>query len=139
MNIPLLTLLEKAADKALSFIPDPTQKAQAQFEILKLKDSAEARELNALSQSDAGQVEINKIEAASDSLFKGGWRPSAGWACVSGLFYQLLFRPVFGWIAENAWQWSEPPSLEMETLITLLFGLLGLGAYRMIEKGKGVA
>jgi uncharacterized membrane protein len=27
------------------------------------------------------QLEVNKAEAASGSLFKGGWRPAIGWIC----------------------------------------------------------
>lgn len=90
-------------------------------------------------QVQMGQIAVNTEEAKSESLFKGGWRPATGWACVGGLVYQLMFRPIFGWIAQNIGGWTMPPSLEMETLMTLLFGILGLGAYRTYEKKQGVS
>ena len=33
-----------------------------------------------------GQLEINKAEAQSGSIFKGGWRPAVGWVCAIALF-----------------------------------------------------
>lgn len=116
--------------------PDPEQKAAAQLELIKLQQQGAFKELDASLQLAQGQLDINKVEAASDSLFKSGWRPFVGWTCGGGLFYQLMARPLLGWVAANLWQWSPPPSLEMETLMTLLFGLLGLGAYRTVEKLK---
>ena len=74
----------------------------------------------------------------TDSLFKSGWRPYIGWVCGCGFFYQLLIRPILSWLAQNLWQWSPMPGLEMETLMSLTFGVLGLGAYRTYEKAKGI-
>jgi hypothetical protein len=45
-----------------------------------------------------------------------------------------MFRPIVGWVMSNWLHWTAPPSLEMETLLTLLFGMLGLGAYRTYER-----
>ena len=84
-----------------------------------------------------GQTDINKIEAASSSLFKGGWRPAVGWICAFALGYQMLVRPIVAWIS-GIYAWMPPPSLELETLLTLLFGILGLGAYRTYERRTGV-
>lgn len=95
--------------------------------------------LSALQKSDDGQVELDKIESASASFFKSGWRPATGWMCVAGLGYQLLFRPLAGWIMQQLLGWQMPPSLEVDTLMTLLFGLLGLGAYRTVERIRGKA
>jgi hypothetical protein len=122
------------------FVADPQAKAQAQLELVRLHQTGELAKLASETQLAQGQIDINKIEAASDSLFKGGWRPSVGWACSGGLTYQILLRPIGGWIMLNAAGWqSLPPSLEMDTLLTLLFALLGLGAYRTREKLAGVA
>lgn len=117
--------------------PDPAQKAQAELELYKLQETGELARLSAATTLAQGQIETNKVEAASDSLFKSGWRPAVGWTCAGGLFYQVMGRPLLGWVAENLWNWTAPPGLEMETLMTLLFGLLGLGAYRTVERVKG--
>lgn len=119
--------------------PDPAQKQAAELELYKLQETGELARLSASTSLAQGQIETNKIEAASDSLFKSGWRPAVGWTCAGGLFYQVMGRPLLGWVAQNLWGWTMPPSLEMETLMTLLFGLLGLGAYRTVERVKGRA
>jgi hypothetical protein len=137
MNVlDILTIGSKILDRV---IPDPNQKAAAQLEFFKAQQAGEFKEMDNDLQLALAQNETNKIEAASDSFFKSGWRPAAGWVCVSALFYQMVCRPLFGWAATNLWNWSAPPTLELDTLLTLLFGLLGLGAYRMTEKIKGVA
>ena len=85
-----------------------------------------------------GQQEINKIEAANPHWFVSGWRPAVGWICVLGLAYQYLVYSLFCWL--NAWLRfapTDPPPLNVETLMTLLMGMLGLGAYRTVEKVKG--
>ena len=131
--VELFPLVGKLLDKVL---PDPQQAADAKLKLMELAQNGQLEQLHADTALATGQIETNKIEAASESLFKSGWRPSVGWTCVSGLLYQVLFRPLLGWIAVNLWHWSEPPPLEMDTLMTLLFGMLGLGAYRTAEKIK---
>lgn len=79
------------------------------------------------------QSKTNQIEAQSSSLLQSGWRPMTGWVCVSALGYQMVIRPLVEWISIN-YAWMPPPSLELDTLLTLLFALLGLGAYRTYEK-----
>ena len=92
------------------------------------------------------QVEVNKIEAASASVFVSGWRPAVGWVGVLGLAYQFLGYPLMQW----CWSFGQgmdlipkelnpPPDLDVEQLMTLLAGLLGFGGMRSFEKSKGVA
>jgi hypothetical protein len=81
------------------------------------------------------QAAINQVEASSDSLLKSGWRPMVGWVCVGGLFYQLIVQPLLAWVSLTN-GWGAPPDLAMDTLLTLLFGILGLGAFRTYEKTK---
>lgn len=133
---PIMDLFSKVADKIW---PDPEKKAQAQLELLKMQQAGDFKELEANLLLAQGQMDINKVEAGSSSLFTSGWRPAVGWVCASGLGYQLLLRPIGGWIALNWFNWTSlPPALELDTLMSLLFGMLGLGAYRTIEKVKGV-
>ena len=56
------------------FIEDKDQKAALAHEIATMSER-HAQELA------KGQLEINKAEAASGSVFKGGWRPFIGWVC----------------------------------------------------------
>lgn len=133
---PIVGLVDKVIDRV---IPDPAQAAEIKLKVMQLAQNGELEAMRADVQLAMGQIDINKIEAASDSFFKSGWRPAVGWACVGGLVYQLLFRPIFTWVMDNWLGWKPMPSLELETLMTLLFGMLGLGGYRMVEKLKKVA
>lgn len=133
---PILDLFTKALDKVW---PDPEKKAQLQLELAKMQQAGDFKELEATLAMAQGQMDINKVEAASASGFTSGWRPAIGWICASGLGYQVLLRPVGGWVALNWLHWTSlPPALEMDSLMSLLFGMLGLGAYRTYEKVKGV-
>ncbi len=80
-----------------------------------------------------GQLEINKVEAASPNLFVSGWRPGVGWVCCLALVYQFFLRPALVTFGKPA------PDLPMGDLITILLGLLGLGTLRTVEKIKKVA
>lgn len=113
--------------------PDKTAADAAKLKLFELQQSGELAQLAALQKSDEGQNEVNKIEAQSDSLFKSGWRPAVGWVCVIGLVYTFLAQPLLAWASVN-FDWKTPPNLELEQLLTLLFGMLGLGYYRTREK-----
>jgi len=131
----IFDLAGKVFDK---LFPNPEEKAKAQLELFKLQQEGAFRELEANLQLAQGQMEINKAEAESPDFFRGGWRPFIGWVCGWGLAYQFLIRPILTFIlmvAETKVQTL--PSLELDTLMTLLFGLLGLGAMRTAEKLKG--
>ena len=125
----------KILDKVL---PDPGQKAQAQLELLKLQQAGEFKTLEADLQLALAQTEINKVEAASADPFKSGWRPAAGWVCVLGLLYQFLLQPLLAW-GSTIQGFAAPPVLQLGDLYGLLFGMLGLGAYRSVERVKGKA
>jgi len=133
---------QKIADIVGNRIEDKGKAQLAQLELEKvIGDRAHEVEMALIAQEStiaAAQSEVNKVEAASDSLFKSGWRPMAGWACVGGLVYQVIVRPLLAWLSA-IYSWMPPPSLEMDTLLTLLFGMLGLGAYRSYERVNGKA
>ena len=136
---PLIGGLIDAGLKVLDrVLPDPTQKAAAQLELLKLQQAGEFKALEADLQLALAQTEVNKVEAASADPFKSGWRPAAGWVCVLGLLYQFLAQPLLAW-GSTMQGYAAPPVLELGDLYGLLFGMLGLGAYRSFEKTKGKA
>jgi hypothetical protein len=80
------------------------------------------------------QISVNKIEAASQSVFVAGWRPSAGWVCVLAMANNYIVAPYV-----SAFSRVTLPVLDLGELTPILFGMLGLGAYRSWEKAKGVA
>jgi hypothetical protein len=112
--------------------PDPAQRDAAKLQLLQLHQSGELQQM-------AGQVDINKIEAASSSVFVAGWRPFVGWTCGAGLAMQFVVGPTLTWAAALLGRQVAFPTLDMGTLLTLLFGLLGLGYMRTQEKLSGAA
>jgi len=110
------------------FIPDPAEKIKAE-EALR----------SALAEWDKGQLQVNAAEAASGSVFVGGWRPAIGWACALALWFQYVATPLILWVAELAgYKLPVPPVLDA-VLWELMFGMLGMGGLRTYEKIKGVA
>src|SRR5512138_492760 len=72
--------------------PDATEAEKARY-------AQFAAELQAEAQAVAGQLEINKIEAGSTSLFVAGWRPFVGWIGALGLAYAALIEPLARFVA----------------------------------------
>lgn len=88
---------------------------------------------------DLEQIEVNKIEAASTSLFVAGWRPFLGWIGGVGIGYQFLLRPIFnGLISLFGGPHDAFASLEMQDLIAIVVTMLGHSALRTIDKRNGV-
>ena len=96
----------------------------------------EAELLKSMASVNLAQLEINKVEASSDSLFKSGWRPAVAWMGVFGLAW-TVFNPLVSYLLIKSGQ--EPlPHFEAGELTSILMGLLGLGGYRTYEKMKGL-
>lgn len=109
-------------------IPDPEARQKAIAELYM-----------GLQASDLAQMEVNKAEAGSSSIFVAGWRPFIGWVCGLALFYQFLLSPLAIWVGFMiGTPIPKPPTLD-EHLWELMFGMLGMGALRSFEKLRGVA
>tara|TARA_Y100001970_G_C13447820_1_gene468895 strand:- start:17 stop:397 length:381 start_codon:yes stop_codon:yes gene_type:complete len=79
------------------------------------------------------QTKINEIEAGHRTVFVAGWRPFIGWVCGVALAYNFIIRDLFIWALDPQ---DVPPALQMEHLMTVLLGMLGLGGLRTFEKVK---
>lgn len=99
------------------------------------------RELILLAKAvDTGQIEINKIEAASTSWFIAGWRPAIGWMGGLALFYEYLIRPIYNAVSYLIDQDSyELPAADLEAIIGIVMAMLGIAGMRTVEKIKGVS
>jgi len=96
--------------------------------------------------TDLAQIEVNKVEAASSSVFVAGWRPAIGWIGAAALAYQFLLYPMFLWVwtylQGTGWipkELQPPPVLKADELWVILSGILGIAGMRSFEKTKGVA
>jgi hypothetical protein len=129
-----IPVLGPIVDKLLDLIPDPTARARAEEEYRKALLAAAIRET-------AENREINKAEAAHRSIFVAGWRPFFGWMSGFLVLYAYFIRPLLVW-ALLVWapdQAGKLPEFPLEYVWELIFGLLGIGGLRTLEKVKGKA
>lgn len=93
-----------------------------------------------------GQQEINKEEAKHASIFVAGARPAILWVGVVSLAYQFLLYPLMTWLWAffQAQGWvplavAPPPILDVDALMVLMTGVLGIAGARTFEKVRGVS
>lgn len=129
---PLIAIVNKV-------IPDKAAAAAATATLNQMMASGELQEeLLQLQATTSAQSDINKVEAASTNWFVAGGRPAVIWICAAALALNLVFGPLFVWAASLAGHPTPFPVLDPNLLMALLFPLMGLGAYRTVEKVKGV-
>jgi len=106
----------------------------------KLKASANSEEFQGEVNLALGQIAVNKIEAASKSVFVSGWRPFVGWVCGFALAYNFILYPMMKFAATMLMDESPDfPELSIGELLAVLSGMLGFGTMRTTEKIKGVS
>ena len=114
---PVTSIIDK-------IVPDKDQAAKLAHEIATMSEKMANEQVLA-------QLEVNKAEAASGSLFKGGWRPAIGWICGLALLWSFILQPflVFFLLVFGV---DLPPLPEIGTadLMPILLGMLGLGGLR---------
>lgn len=122
---PVTGLLDK-------FIEDKDQKNALAHEIATMSERH-------AQQIAMAQIEVNKAEAQSSSVFKGGWRPFIGWVCGFAFAYHFIIQPVliFG-VGVAGIQLPALPEFDMSQMMPVLLGMLGLGGLRTFEKQKGI-
>lgn len=125
---PVLEIGKSLLDR---LFPDPAEKAKAEMDMMVLLQTQDLQRV-------LGQLEINAREASSPHLIVAGWRPFIGWCCGAGFLWATIGHPVAAWVAA-AKGWPAPPSIDTETLLYVLGGMLGLGTLRTVEKVRGAA
>lgn len=125
--LDLVTIGAKLLDK---IIPDKDARERAQAELIKAAQDQDF-------QRDMAQIELNKEEAKSDP-FRGGWRPFVGWTCGVAFAMHFVLFPVVNFFLAGAGYEQITVAFDMDTLLTVLLGMLGLGGLRTVEKWKGI-
>lgn len=121
---PVTSLLDK-------FIEDKDQKNKLAHEIATMAD----KHSHEIAKS---QIEVNKEEAKSRHWWIAGWRPACGWICTLAMGYHFIIQPFLIFFLALFGLDIDVPSFQMDTLMTVLFGMLGLGSLRSFEKHKGI-
>jgi hypothetical protein len=122
---PATSLLDK-------FIEDKDQKMALAHEISTMAER-HAQELA------KGQLEVNKVEAASKSMFVAGWRPFIGWVCGIGFLANFILIPMANFGLALAEVAITIPMIDTTQMMPVLMGMLGLGAMRTVEKVQKVS
>ena len=115
--VPVASLLDK-------FIPDADTKQKLAHEIATLAERQ-------AHQIAIAQIEVNK-EDAKGNWFQAGWRPACAWVCVAGFTVNFLISPLadpFGIMI---------PQADINTMMPVLLGMLGLAGARSFERVKKV-
>jgi hypothetical protein len=104
------------------------------------KTEQEKAELAAAVTVLQGQLEVNKTEAASSSVFVAGWRPFIGWVCGAACAWNWIGLPVVkAFLPLAAGVSINMAPADLSEMLPVLMGMLGLGGLRTFEKVKRVA
>lgn len=110
--------------------PDATEDKKKQAEII-------ASEIANEHLQRLAQIDVNKTEAASTKLFVSGWRPACGWIGAIALLYASMLEPFMRFVSVVLFGYKgEFPVIDTTITMQVLFGILGLGTMRTIDKIK---
>ncbi len=132
----LIPVLGGLLDK---LFPDPQAANDAKLKVMQMAQNGELAQLDADLKMAQGQMETNKVEAASSSLFVAGWRPAVGWVCAFAFAFKFIGGPFLVFIASLYGKQITLPQMDYSEMSTILMGMLGIGALRTVEKVKKVA
>lgn len=129
---PLTAVLDIGSKVIDRLWPDPIQRDAAKLELFKLQQAGELAQIT-------GQLDINKEEAKSSSVFVSGWRPAIGWVCGAACAWNWIGLPMAEFGMAMLGHPLDLAPADISEMMPVLFGMLGLGALRTAEKVNGVA
>ena len=143
MSIPLIgAILGGVTDLIGDMHTSDKEKLDAEIELRKLGLESERIEASLLT----GQIDVNKEEAKHASVFVAGGRPAILWVGAVSLGWTYVAHPIttwlwailqgVGWIAANR---PPPPIRDIDALMVLVGGVLGLCGFRSFAKVRGAA
>lgn len=125
---PIFSLIGTVIDR---LIPD---KAEAEKAKLEMAAALQTQEF----QIQIEQIKVNAEEAKSINWFVAGARPAILWICGFSLAYVSIIEPIMRFAMKVWFGYSgDFPVIDTNITMQVLFGILGLGAYRSLEKVKG--
>ena len=103
------------------------------------KSEQEKQQMAAAVMVIQGQLEINKVEAGSTSVFVSGWRPAIGWICGAACAWNWVGLPLAKFVMFAIGRPIAMSPADLGEMLPVLIGMLGLGGLRTAEKINGVA
>lgn len=113
-------------DIAKKFLDGKATKEELAFE-------ASKHHLDAETQLALAQIQLNSNEAQHASIFVAGWRPFIGWIGGIVLMFNYIIFPfatAFGF---------DLPTLDLNAMMPVILGMLGVAGARTYEKVHKVA
>ena len=136
---PLSALFELGKTAIEKIWPDPSKRAEELLKLEKLKQDGNLAELNAQVNLMLGQIKVNEVQASHPSIFVAGARPAVMWIGAFGLAYASIVDPLMRFVAAVVFSYTGTfPEVDTTITMQVLFGILGLGAFRSYDKTKGV-
>lgn len=116
--------------------PDPVKQAEEERKLLALAQEGDLARLDAEVKLMLAQIEVNKQEAQSKSVFVAGWRPAIGWVGAASFAYAAIIEPILRLVL--TYKGLDPdvvlPQVDTAITIQVLLGMLGLGIMRSYDK-----
>lgn len=128
-------IISPIKDIVSEVVVDKDKKNELNYKLQELVDRADSRYHDELM----GQIEVNKVEAQSASIFVAGWRPAIGWVGAAGLAYNFVLGPFIEFGARAFGYAGVMPSANSGELMALVTSMLGVGAMRSFDKTRGTA
>lgn len=128
--LALVDPIGKILDKVL---PDRAANAAAKSQLLETEVQGEFS--NALAQ-----LQVDAQEAQSKSIWVAGWRPAVGWVCAGAFAYAFILQPFATFalvIFRPSFNIAILPKLDLNSMMPVLLGMLGLAGMRSYDKAKG--
>ena len=132
MSDPISAVLDIGGKLIDRLWPDPVQRDAARLELMKLQMSGELAQIT-------GQLDINKEEAKSASVFVAGWRPAIGWICGVASAWNWIGLPIAKLLLAIYGVSIALSPADISEMLPILMGMLGIGGLRTIEKINKVA
>lgn len=114
------------------FKADPTVALEKSTELQEMQMQLQGKLIDQIT----AQIEVDKVEAASNSMFVAGWRPWAGWICSTSLLIPAVVYLIQAIVMLAHGKYDVPPPNTTDLSMTLM-GLLGLGGMRSWDKNNG--
>lgn len=103
------------------------------------KTAQEQQQLAAVLSMIQGQMDANKAQASNPSVFVSGARPFIMWVCGIACAWNWIGISIASTVCAFMHYSISLKPADTSEMMPMLTALLGLGAYRTVEKIKGVA
>ena len=125
----LVRLAPQLIDLIDKVVPTEQGRQEAKLKLMELEQKGQL-----------AQVEVNANEAQHQSLFVAGWRPFIGWVCGASFAWLFVFQPMLAFaLAAVGFPPIVVPFFDMDAVLYVLVGILGLGGLRTYEKKSGIS